>query len=497
MPFSALRPAPSGRAAEAIDPSPNGSQRARDTAGPLGSPAGAGHWAGVVWAVRDGAALWTSAAPRVDYRRIGAESRSHHRLLVGLAIGSAAGLACNALAGGTPWLTHLIRYVTEPLGTLFLRALLMLVMPIIFCAMAVGIGELQLGQLGRLGARTLAYTTLVSCLAVLIGMTLVNLLEPGVGASPELLEYARRSLASTPRPPDVPTLDLLVGIVPSNPVAAAANGDMLGVVCFSLLFGVGLAITKTDATRSLLRGIKGLFDVCMSLIGLVLRLAPLGVGALMFTMTARVGLAILVQLAAYVGVVLLGLGLHLFGVYSVLLAWIGKQSPWAFFRKIRLALATAFSTASSNATLPTALKVADAELGLPPHVSRFVLTAGATMNQNGTALFEGVTVLFLAQVYGVQLGLGAQALVMLVSVLAGIGSAGAPAGSLPVIAMILGLVGVPAEGVGLLLGVDRLLDMCRTTVNVGGDLVVAVLVAQRERLTVLEASSGGDESTVS
>jgi DAACS family dicarboxylate/amino acid:cation (Na+ or H+) symporter len=497
MPFSALRPAPSGPAAEAADPSPSGSQRARDLAGPIGSAEVAGPWAGAREGRDRRGRVLDKATSRVDYPPIGSESRSHHRLLVGLAIGSAAGLACNALWGGMPWLATLIRYVTEPLGTLFLRARLMLVMPIIFCAMSVGIGELQLGQLGRLGARTLAYTALVSCVAVLIGMTLVNLLEPGVGASPELLEHARRSLAATPRPPNVSALDVLVGIVPSNPVAAAANGDMLGVVCFSLLFGVGLAITKTDATRTLLAGIQGLFDVCMSLIGLVLRLAPLGVGALMFTMTARVGLAIVVQLAAYVGVVLLGLGLHLFGVYGVLLAWIGKQSPWAFFRKIRLALATAFSTASSNATLPTALKVADVELGLPPHVSRFVLTAGATMNQNGTALFEGVTVLFLAKVYGVQLGLGAQALVMLISVLAGIGTAGVPAGSLPVIAMILGLVGVPAEGVGLLLGVDRLLDMCRTTVNVGGDLVVAVLVAQREGLTVSGGRDTDDEATVS
>ena len=200
----------------------------------------------------------------------------------------------------------------------------------------------------------------------------------------------------------------------------------------------------------------------------------------MFTMTARVGLSILMQLGAYVGVVLLGLGVHLFGVYGALLASIGKQRPWVFFRKIRLALATAFSTASSTATLPTALLVAEQQLKLPRHVSRFVLTAGASMNQNGTALYEGVTVLFLAQVYGVQLGIAAQALVMVVCIVAGIGTAGVPAGSLPVIAMILGLVGVPAEAVGLLLGVDRLLDMCRTTVNVGGDLVVAVLVAQGE-----------------
>jgi DAACS family dicarboxylate/amino acid:cation (Na+ or H+) symporter len=242
---------------------------------------------------------------------------------------------------------------------------------------------------------------------------------------------------------------------------------------------------------------RGLYDVCTALIGLILRAAPLGVGALMFSMTARVGLSVLQQVGAYVAVVLLGLALHLFGVYSLLLFWRGKRRPWAFFRDVRLALVTAFSTASSNATLPTALAVADAELRLPPAVSRFVLTAGATMNQNGTALYEGVTVLFLAQVYGIQLSVLSQALVLLISIVGGIGAAGVPAGSLPVIAVILTLVGVPAEGIGLLLGVDRLLDMCRTTVNVAGDLVVAVLVAQHDRGAVPALKENEDASLVS
>jgi DAACS family dicarboxylate/amino acid:cation (Na+ or H+) symporter len=325
--------------------------------------------------------------------------------------------------------------------------------------------------------------------AVLIGLVLVNVLEPGSGVTSAMREHARSAVAAAPKPGGGSPVELIVAIVPNNPIQAAANGDMLGFVFFSLFFGVGLAMTKSEASQALRRGISGLFDVCMVLIGIVLRFAPLGVGALMFTMTARVGFAILLQLAAYVGVVLLGLGLHLFGVYSLLLK-LGGRSPRAFFRDIRLALATAFSTASSNATLPTALHVADEHLQLPRHVSRFVLTAGATMNQNGTALFEGVTVLFLAQVYGVELGVAQQALVMLVCILAGIGTAGVPAGSLPVIAMILGLVGVPAEGIGLLLGVDRLLDMCRTTVNVGGDLVVAALIAGDEREAVIEPARG-------
>jgi DAACS family dicarboxylate/amino acid:cation (Na+ or H+) symporter len=402
------------------------------------------------------------------------------RLLLGLAIGSVLGLSANALAAGEPWLNGFIRYVTEPLGSIFIRALLCLIIPIVFSALAMGIGELDLKHLGRLGARTLGYTVLVSSIAVLLGLVLVNTLQPGAGASSDLIAHARKAVEAAPKPVGSSPIDLLVAMVPNNPIQAAASGDMLAFVVFSIFFGIGLAITKTEPSQALRRGIAGLFDVCMTLIGLVLKLGPFGVGALMFTMTARVGLSILVQLAAYVAVVILGLGLHLFGVYGLLLRTIAGRSPLAFFRDCRLALATAFSTASSNATLPTALHVADEHLRLPRHVSRFVLTAGATMNQNGTALFEGVTVLFLAQVYGVELGIAQQVLVMAICILAGIGTAGVPAGSLPVIAMILGLVGVPPEGIGLLLGVDRLLDMCRTTVNVGGDLVVAALVARAE-----------------
>jgi DAACS family dicarboxylate/amino acid:cation (Na+ or H+) symporter len=199
---------------------------------------------------------------------------------------------------------------------------------------------------------------------------------------------------------------------------------------------------------------------------------------LMFTLTAELGYEVLVYLARYVGVVVAALALHQFGVYSLLVGTLGGVRPGRFFRAVQPAMLTAFATASSNATLPTALKVAEERLRLPTHVGRFVLTLGATANQNGTALFEGVTVLFLAQFYGVELALGEQLLVVSVCVLAGIGTAGVPAGSIPVIAAILGMVGVPVEGIGLILGVDRFLDMCRTTVNVTGDLALATVVAR-------------------
>jgi len=220
--------------------------------------------------------------------------------------------------------------------------------------------------------------------------------------------------------------------------------------------------------------------VTMRLIEIIISVAPVAVAALVFTLTAQLGYEVLGYLAKYVGVVLLGLALHQFGVYSLSVKFLGGMNPIAFFRNSSEAMITAFSTASSNATLPTAIRVAEEELRLPRHVSRFVLTIGSTANQNGTALFEGVTVLFLAQFYGVSLGLGEQAMVILICILGGIGTAGIPAGSLPVVALILGMVGVPVEGIGIILGVDRLLDMCRTTLNVTGDLAAAVVVSRGE-----------------
>src|SRR5688500_11361726 len=218
----------------------------------------------------------------------------------------------------------------------------------------------------------------------------------------------------------------------------------------------------------------------MRLILIVIRLAPIAVACFMFNLAALFGWDLLIRLSAYVGVVVLALAIQMFIVFPLLLATLGKKNPIEFFRETQEASVMAFSTASSNATLPTSLRVADEMLGLPRRVSRFVLTIGATANQNGTAMFEGVTVLFLAQFFGVDLTIGQQIMVMAVCILGGIGTAGVPAGSLPVVALILGMVGVPPEGIGLVLGVDRFLDMCRTTLNVTGDLTAAVVVSRGE-----------------
>ncbi|MBI4510395.1 MAG: dicarboxylate/amino acid:cation symporter [Deltaproteobacteria bacterium] len=404
------------------------------------------------------------------------------RMILGILVGALLGLALNTVAAGNPALQWTVDHITHPIGQIFLRLLFMLVVPLLFSALVVGVSELDLRQLGRLGARTLGYTVVVSTIAVAIGLGLVNVLAPGHGLSPEVLEMARQATAprAAAAPADSSPIALLIALVPDNPIRAAASGDMIGLMVFSLLFGIGLSLTATEPAARLRQTIQGLYDVTMRLIDGVLALAPLGVGALLFTMTARMGTQVIAQLAAYVGVVLLGLALHMFVVYSLSVYFLGGRNPVAFFRDVRLAMLTAFSTASSSATLPTAIKVAEEQLRLPRHVSRFVLTAGSAMNQNGTALFEGVTVLFLAQLFGIPLGVGQQALIMAICVLAGIGTAGVPAGSIPVIAMILGLFGIPPEGLGLILGVDRFLDMCRTTLNVTGDLAAAVYVARGE-----------------
>lgn len=403
---------------------------------------------------------------------------------LGLVAGAALGTTANWISPGGAWVEAIVRYFTAPVGSIFLRLLMMLVIPLVVPALALGVAGLgDLRHLGRVGARFLLYTFVVSGIAVLLGVGMVEWIGPGRGLDPALAEKLRATAGTAPTGATLASksgMDFFVELVPNNAVAALAQGDMLAVMVFSLLLGIGLAAVRTEPARHLEQSLQGLFDVVMWLLGMVIRLAPLGVACLVFTTTARLGWEVLRELAAYVAVVIGALAIHMFGTYSLSVWWLGGMHPVAFFRGVRTAMLTAFSTASSNATLPTALLVADRELHLPSHVARFVLTIGSTANQNGTALFEGVTVLFLAQLYGVDLAFGQQLAVVGICVLGGIGTAGVPAGSIPVVAMILGLVGVPPAAIGLILGVDRFLDMCRTTVNVTGDLAAAVVVSKGE-----------------
>ncbi len=414
----------------------------------------------------------------------------HWKIAIGFFAGLLLGMLVHyGIGADAQWVLLLTKYVTQPFAKLFLTLIFMLIVPLLFSALVVGVSEMgDIRSLGRIGWRTLAFTVVLSGIAVLIGLVLVNLFKPGAGVDPVLAqqlltEGSERAQAIVKDSATQPKgIDMLLSIVPENVVgAASSNAGILGLMFFAIMFGVGLVMSKTTpAIETLKRGVEGLFEVSMTLIGLVIRLAPYAVFCFMFNLAVVFGWDLLIRLGAYVGVVVLALAIHMFVVYSLALKLVGGYSPLKFFRGVQEAMLMAFSTASSNATLPTALRVADEQLGLPRRVSRFVLTIGATANQNGTALFEGVTVIFLAQFFGVDLSIGQQVMVMLVCILGGIGTAGVPSGSLPVVALICAMVGVPPEGIGMILGVNHFLDMCRTTVNVTGDLGIAAMVSRGE-----------------
>jgi DAACS family dicarboxylate/amino acid:cation (Na+ or H+) symporter len=437
----------------------------------------------------DAAAIAQSSAPP-------GHSRLQWRIFIGFALGLVAGLAVYAGARDAEWVEALVTYVTQPIGQIFLRLLFMLVIPLLFSALVVGIAEMgEVRALKDVGIKTLVYTAVVSGIAVAISLAVVNLIRPGDGVDPaaarELLaqggEGARGILEKAGEAKT--GVDAVIGIVPSNFITAMSENDILAVMFFALFFGIGLLLVQGPRTEALKSAIEGVFEVSMKLIGLVIQLAPIAIFCFMFNLAAQFGWDLIGRLAIYVGTVLLALAIQLLVVFPLLLAFLARKSPVAFFRETQEASVMAFSTASSNATLPTALRVAETRLRLPPRIARFVLTIGATANQNGTAMFEGVTVLFLAQFFGVDLTLGQQMFVMAVCILAGIGTAGVPAGSLPVIALILGAIGVPPEGIGLILGVDRFLDMCRTVLNVVGDLVAATVISRLSSASEVQADA--------
>jgi len=419
------------------------------------------------------------------------------QMLAGFLVGLVAGLIVYSTQQDARWVEIVTTYVTQPIGQIFLRLIFMLVIPLLFSALVVGISEMgEVRSLKRVGIRTLVYTVVVSAIAVAVSLAAVNILKPGAGvdraaAEQMLAESAGRAGEIVKAGAEQPSgIDAFISIVPNNLIEVmGSNSAILSVMFFALFFGIGLLLTDTPNSRVLQRGFEGLFDVTMRLILIVIRLAPIAVACFMFNLAALFGWDLLIRLSAYVGVVLLALAIQMFVVFPVLLSTLGRKNPIAFFRETQEASLMAFSTASSNATLPTSLRVADERLGLPRKISRFVLTIGATANQNGTAMFEGVTVIFLAQFFGIDLTLWQQLTVMLVCILGGIGTAGVPAGSLPVVALILAMVGIQPEAIALVLGVDRFLDMCRTTLNVVGDLVAAQVISAAEPDVAIEVEA--------
>jgi dicarboxylate/amino acid:cation (Na+ or H+) symporter, DAACS family len=440
----------------------------------------------------------------------------HTRILLGLAVGVVAGVATNYLFGVAdaagsvvphPSAEWVIRHVTEPVGTLFLRLLLMIVVPLVFSSLVVGVAGIgDVRKLGRVGLKSFAYTLVISAVSVVIGLTLANTVRPGerlsAGTSEQLAaRYSSRATtevesATKSASADSPLMQAVKTIVPSNPVASVAGivagaerqtdtPNMLHLMFLALLLGVAATLVPVEVSAPLLRGLQALFEVSAKIIDIIMKIAPFAVACLLFNNTARFGLDLLGALGWFVATVLAGLALHMFGVYSLSVYFLSRISPLEFFRRVKTVMLTAFSTSSSNATLPTALRVSEENLGVPREINSFVLTVGATANQNGTALYEGVTVLFLAQLAGVDLTVGQQLGIAYFAILGGIGTAGVPSGSIPFIIVMLASYNIPPALIAIILGVDRILDMCRTTLNVTGDITAATYVARSEGYELL------------
>jgi DAACS family dicarboxylate/amino acid:cation (Na+ or H+) symporter len=436
----------------------------------------------------------------------------HTRILIGLAFGVTAGVLVNfAFGGDHPRVVWIIDNLTQPVGQIFLRLLLMIVVPLVFASLVVGVAGIgDIRKLGRVGLKSFAYCLIISAISVVIGLTLANTIKPGKRIDPatsaalqeryatdatKTVEAAKKSGAvASPLMQVVDTLipsNPLASIagVPSNPSTATSAGtpNMLHLMFFALVIGIAITLIPVKVTAPLLRGLEALYEITAKIIEIIMKFAPYAVACLLFNNTARFGLDLLQALGWFVITVLLGLSLHMFGVYSLSIYFLSRLSPIDFFRRIKTVILTAFSTSSSNATLPTALKVSEENLGVPQEINSFVLTVGATANQNGTALYEGVTVLFLAQLAGVDLSIGQQLMVVYLAILGGIGTAGVPSGSIPFIIGVLVTIGVNPALIAIILGVDRILDMCRTTLNVVGDITAATYVARSEGYELLKS----------
>ncbi len=423
-----------------------------------------------------------------------------NRILIGLVVGTLLGLA-TLLAGrwepaALTFMKDFATSVLDPFGQVFLRMLFFVVIPLVFTSLVAGVAQLgRLDRLGPLAGRTFTLFFLNMAIAVGLGLIMMNLLRPGdhldAGAKAMLMEEfggaARRHAATAASAPAVTLSGLVEMFMPKNLFGAVmghtngAIGDVLPLIVFALLVGVVGAGLPEERRRGLLSALDLVSELMTGIVRLALRLAPYAVPAMIYSVVVKVGLDILVALGVFALGCLSVMLLHLFGTMSLWLRFWTDRRPLEFFRDVRGVLVTAFSTSSSNATLPAALECSKGVLGLRPGVAGFVLPLGTTMNMSGTALYEGCVVLFVAQVFGVDLSVGQQLTLLLLSVLSAVAVAGIPGGSLPLIAGLLATFGIPPEGIGVVLGVDRILDMSRSMTNVGCDLVTTVVVDAQER----------------
>ncbi|HRY98543.1 MAG TPA: dicarboxylate/amino acid:cation symporter [Bacteroidales bacterium] len=394
----------------------------------------------------------------------------HWQILIALVLAVLTGLFARDLVVYVSWM-----------GTLFLRALKMLIIPLILSSLISGVVNIgSAGTLGRLGLKTFTYYIVTSLLAIVTGLFLVNLFRPGVGANLNLAQEVQGVMGHRP------LSETLLNIIPDNIFTAFSQGDMLAIIFFSILFGFFTTRVKEEHSRVIASFFNALFEVMMGITLFVIRFTPLGVFGIVAGMVAQQDdlLSLAQSLGIYMGVVLLGLALHATLTLPLIVRFIGRADPRKHLRAVSTPLLTAFSTASSGATLPLTMEAVEHRSGVSNKISSFTLPLGATVNMDGTALYECVVAIFIAQAYGIDLSLGQQIIVVITALLASIGAAGIPMAGLVMISVVLSAVGLPLEGIGLILAVDQVLDMFRTTVNVWSDTCGAVVVARSEGETL-------------
>ena len=409
------------------------------------------------------------------------------KILIGLIAGAIAGLVANF--GQVVWLRDLL-IALEPIGTAFIRLITMVVIPLVVASLLVGTASLgDLRKLGRIGGKTVLYYLATTAIAVIIGLVISNVVQPGSRINPETRDSlaaqfegdaaARMQLAE--QAPSV--VQTLLNMIPRNPVEAAANLDLLPLIVFTIIFGAAVSVIEPKRRDAVLAVFDGINEACMIIIDWVMKLAPYAVFALIGAVVSRFGTDLLRSLLIYSAVVTGGLLIHAFFTYGLIVRFLAGLNPVDFFRRIAQAPLVAFSTSSSSATLPVTMETAEERVGISKQVSSFVLPLGATINMDGTALYQAVAVMFIAQIYGIPLSLGDQAVVVLTATLASIGAAGVPSAGIITLIIVLNSVGLGAQvqaGIALILGVDRILDMVRTSVNVTGDLTAASVIARSE-----------------
>lgn len=399
----------------------------------------------------------------------------HTQIFIGLILGVIVGLVFGEKAT-----------IIEPIGTIFLRLITMIVVPLVLVSLMLGTASLgDLRKLGRIGIKTIVYFTITTMIAISIGLLLANVVKPGAGLNEEIKAELYKNYESTAqvgieRMEEKPSaIDVLVNIVPTNPIKTLVEGNMLQVIFLALLFGTILTLIKKEKSEILMKFLDGLNDAIIQVVHIAMRLAPYGVMALIASVIGKYGVNILVTLLKYSLVVVGGLLIYTVSVNCLSLKILGRMSPLKFLKATKDAMVIAFSTSSSNAALPVSMESVE-HIGISREYSSFVIPLGATINMDGTALYQGVAAIFIAQIYGIPLALMDQVTIVLMATLASVGAAGVPAAGIITLAMVLKQIGIPLEGIALILGVDRFLDMCRTTTNIIGDMACSVVIKESE-----------------